>query len=291
VQIFAAYTIVVLIWSTTPLTIQWSSQGLSFLFGVASRMVIGVSLLLFLHLILRKKIRWDKSAMHMYLVGGVALWIAMSCVYWAAQYIPSGWISVLFGTTPIVTGVFAMLWLNEKAFTLIKLLGLLTGIFGLAIMFFSGTQQADVSVFGIFLVLIAVTSHGSSAVWIKRINAELDGMTATTGSLLVATPLFAFTWWIVDGTWPNVIPIKAGAAILYLGVFGSVIGFTLYFFLLRSVSPHRLALITLMTPVIALLLGQWTNQEAVTLSVWIGSAVILLGLALYEWGDAMFSSA
>jgi drug/metabolite transporter (DMT)-like permease len=215
----------------------------------------------------------------------------MSCVYWAARYIPSGWISVLFGTTPIVTGVFAMLWLNEKAFTPIKLLGLLTGIFGLVIMFFSGTRQADVSVFGIFLVLIAVTSHGSSAVWIKRINAELDGMTATTGSLLVATPLFISTWWIVDGTWPKVIPIKAGAAILYLGIFGSVIGFTLYFFLLRSVSPHRLALITLMTPVIALLLGQWTNQEAVTLSVWMGSAVILLGLALYEWGDAIFSSA
>jgi drug/metabolite transporter (DMT)-like permease len=45
-----------------------------------------------------------------------------------------------------------------------------------------------------------------------------------------------------------------------------------------------------MTPVLALMLGQWVNQEVVTTSVWIGSGIILLGLALYEWGDEIFSS-
>ncbi|RUM93447.1 MAG: EamA family transporter, partial [Thiothrix sp.] len=97
-------------------------------------------------------------------------------------------------------------------------------------------------------------------------------------------------WWTLDGVWPTSIPIKTAAAILYLGIFGSVIGFSLYYFLLRSVSPNRLALITLMTPVIALMLGQWVNQEIVTTNVWIGSGIILLGLALYEWGDNVFSS-
>jgi len=290
VQILAAYAAVVLIWSTTPLTIQWSSTEVNFLFGVASRMVIGVTLLLALHLILRKRIRRDRKALSMYLAGGLSLWIAMSGVYWGAQYIPSGWISVLFGTTPIVTGLFAMLWLHENVFTSLKLLGLITGIFGLVIMFFSGSLQTDASVLGIILILVSVITHGSSAVWIKRINAGLDGMTATTGSLLVATPLFVLNWWLLDGVWPTSIPIKSAAAILYLGVFGSVIGFTLYYFLLRSVSPNRLALITLITPILALMLGQWVNQEVVTTNVWFGSGVILLGLALYEWGDEMFPS-
>jgi drug/metabolite transporter (DMT)-like permease len=290
VQILAAYAAVVLIWSTTPLTIQWSSVEVNFLFGVASRMVIGVSLLLCLHLMLRKKIRRDKTALHMYLAGGFSLWLAMSGVYWGAQYIPSGWISVLFGTMPIVTGLFAMLWLNENIFTPVKLVGLITGIIGLGIMFFSGSMQTDSSILGIILVLGSVISHGSGAVWIKRINAGLDGMTATTGSLLVATPLFVFTWWILDGSWPQSIPIKTAASILYLGVFGSVIGFTLYYYLLRCISPNRLALVTLMTPIIALMLGQWVNQEIVTPSVWVGSGIILLGLALYEWGDGVLVS-
>ncbi len=289
-QILAAYAAVVLIWSTTPLTIQWSSVGINFLFGVASRMVIGLTLLLCLHVILRKKIRRDKTALHMYLAGGISLWLAMSGVYWGAQYIPSGWISVLFGTTPIVTGLFAMLWLKENSFTPVKLMGLITSITGLGIMFLSGRLQTNASISGIMLVLGSVITHGSSAVWIKRINAGLDGMTATTGSLLVATPLFILTWWILDGVWPNTIPITTVAAIVYLGVFGSVIGFTLYFFLLRSVSPNRLALITLMTPVFALMLGRWVNQEVVTTSVWIGSGIILLGLTLYEWGDDLFTS-
>jgi drug/metabolite transporter (DMT)-like permease len=118
----SAFIIVILIWSTTPLAIQWSGQNVSFLFGVASRMSIGLVLILCLHAMLRKNIRRDRTALTMYLVGGVSLWVAMTCVYWAAQYIPSGWISVLFGTTPIVTGFFALLWLDERIFTSFKLL-------------------------------------------------------------------------------------------------------------------------------------------------------------------------
>lgn len=282
----AAFAAVVLIWSTTPLAIQWSGRDISFLFGLAGRMVIGVGLLLCLHFLLQKKIRRDSAALRMYIAGGVPLWVAMSCVYWAAQYIPSGWISVLFGTTPVMTGLFAMIWLNERVFTPFKLLGLMTGVLGLGIMFYSGNLQADFATAGITLVLISVAFHSASSVWIKRINAGLDGMTATVGSLLVATPLFVLTWFMVDGEWPGLIPVKAGAAIIYLGIFGSVIGFALYFSLLRLVSPNRLALITLIAPVIALLLGHLVNHEPVTVSVLLGSGIILLGLAFYEWGDA-----
>ncbi|HIA09196.1 MAG TPA: EamA family transporter, partial [Chromatiaceae bacterium] len=100
----AAYLAVILIWSTTPLAIQWSGDGPGFLFGVAARMVVGLSILLAGMRLLRVDFPWDRASRRVYLVGGVPLYLAMTSVYWSAQYIPSGWISVIFGLSPIFIG-------------------------------------------------------------------------------------------------------------------------------------------------------------------------------------------
>lgn len=284
----AAYLGVVLIWSTTPLAIQWSGRDVSFLFGLMSRMVIGIILMIALHLLLKRRLRLDWPAWRIYLSGGTGLYAGMTCVYSAAQYIPSGWISVIFGATPLVTGVMAMMWLNERAFSASKILGIALSLSGLVVIFHSSQALAGSASLGVVLVLSAVFFHSLSAVWVKRLNPGLDGFTATSGSLLVATPLYIMTWWLIDGTLPESIPARAGTAILYLGIFGSVIGFTMYFFLLRHLAASRMSLITLMTPVLALWLGQWMNGEMITLSITVGTTIILSGLACYEWGDTIF---
>ena len=284
----AAFTIVVLIWATTPLAIQWSGQDINFLFGLGSRMVIGLVILLSLHLMLRKPVRMDVPALQAYLAGGLGLYLAMSCVYWSAQYIPSGWISVIFGLTPIVTSIMAAVWLSENAFTPAKLLGKFLGIVGLAAMFINNSHYSALAPFGIILVLASVFSHSASAVWVKRLGTELDGMTITTGSLLFATPLYLITWLFFDGQWPDNIPERASAAIIYLGVIATVAGFVLYFYLLRKISAHQTALITLITPVIALWLGHWLNAEVITPAVIAGTVLILFSLISHEFGDELW---
>ena len=283
----AAFTAVVLIWATTPLAIQWSGRDVSFLFGLSSRMVIGLVILLALHLLLRKPIPLDSQAQRVYLAGGLGLFTAMTCVYWAAQYMPSGWISVIFGLTPIATGVMATIWLNEKTFTAAKLFGKILGITGLAIMLLNKGDYGVLAPLGIMLVLASVLSLSASTVWVKRLGADIDGMTVTTGSLLVATPLYLITWQIFDGHWPQSIPLLAVVAIVYLGVFGSVIGFVLYYYLLRRISAHQTVLITLITPVIALWLGHWLNNEIITPTVIVGTGLILLSLLSHEFGDSL----
>lgn len=283
-----AFTTVVLIWATTPLAILWSGQDVNFLFGLSSRMVIGLVILLSLHLILKKPVRLDAAAQRVYLAGGLGLFLAMSCVYWAAQYIPSGWISVIFGLTPIVTSIMAAVWLSENAFTPAKLLGKLLGLTGLAMMFINNGHYSVLAPFGIVLILASVLFHSASAVWVKRLGTELDGMTITTGSLLFATPLYLLTWLLFDGQWPDSIPIKALSAIIYLGVIATVVGFILYFYLLRKISAHQTALITLVTPVIALWLGHWLNAEVITPAVIAGTALILFSLVSHEFGDELW---
>lgn len=279
-----AYLSVILIWSTTPLAIQWSTFGLHFLTGVTARMLIGILVIALLFLVTQKKLVISLAALRVYLAGGLGIFLAMSLVYWSAGFIPSGWISVIFGLSPIFTGIMARLWLNEDALTTPKLIGMLLGLLGLLIIFGEGIEGFPDSKTGVVLALISTMIHSASGVWVKKLNHSLDGLSVTFGSLAVAVPLYILSWLIfVNDPPPSFPPAQAILAITYLGVFGSVVGFSLYYFLLARMAAGRIALITLITPVLALMLGHVVNNEPLTTAVYAGTALVLSGLAIYEW--------
>ena len=280
----AAYIGIIIIWSTTPLAIKWSAEGSGFLFGVSSRMLIGVAVSTLIMLLLTRKIAWHREAVKTYVAAGVAIYGAMTSVYWGSQYIPSGLISVVFGLTPIATGVLAAFWLNERSLTLSKLSGITLGIIGLVMIFNSGIQLGEDAFYGIAAVLFAVLLHSASAVWVKSISSSLPALDVTNGGLLIAAPLYLLTWWLFDGNWPEQVTDRAWLSIVYLAVFGSVLGFIMYFSVLKHIDASRVALVTLITPVLALLLGTTLNNEQIDVIVWLGTTLILMGMALYQWG-------
>ncbi|RRQ22458.1 DMT family transporter [Thiohalobacter thiocyanaticus] len=283
----AAYLGVILIWSTTPLAIQWSGEGGGFLFGVTARMLLGALLCLALMGALSIPLPRHRRAWTAYLAAGVGIYAAMLSVYWAAQFIPSGLISVVFGLAPIVTGLMAALWLEESAFTPGRVLGMLLGVSGLAVIFEVGGSLGDQAVYGIAGVTLAVVLHSASAVWVKRIDAGLHPLSQTGGGLLVAAPLYALTWGLADGGLPMGVSERALMSIGYLALMGSVLGFMLYYYALKHLPATRLALIPLITPVLALLLGALFNGETLQPRMLLGVAVVLAGLMAYQWGDRL----
>ncbi len=282
-SIQAAYLSIILIWSTTPLAIQWSTEGTGFLFAVTARMLIGVVICLLLMMVFRVKLPLYREARLTYFAGGLGIFGAMSCVYWGALYIPSGLIALLFGLQPIITSLAAAFWLNERSFTLNKVLGALLGLLGLVAIFGSGLSAGAHVGAGVGVVLLAVVLQSVSLVWVKRIGADLPALSVTSGALLVAVPLFALSWALVDGTVPESLVPRAGWSIVYLGVFGSVVGFNLYFYIIKRLEAGQTALITLITPVSALMLGHVLNGEKIQSAVWIGTVCILCGLMLHQW--------
>lgn len=283
----AAYLGVILIWSTTPLAIQWSSHGVGFLFGLTARMTIGAVLCALVLLVLRQPIAWHEAARRTYLFAGMALYSAMMCVYWAAQYIPSGLVSVVYGLTPIVTSIFAALWLGEREFRWHKLIGVGCGITGLVIIFHPSGSIDHRTALGVSGVLLSVIIHSASMVWVKRLAAGVSPVAVTGGALWVALPLYLATWFVFDGQLPQLVPSRAGSAIIYLGVMGSVVGFVLFYYALKHVSAGGMALLTLITPVLALAMGHWLNGEVIALETLYGAGLIMLGLALHQWGGRM----
>jgi len=280
-----SYLTVILVWSTTPLAIKWGAEGFGFSFGVLSRMTLAFVVCFAIVKILKIEMPWHKSARRTYFGTGIAFYSMMSLSYWGSQFIPSGLISVIFGLTPIVTGVLAAVWLKEKSLTPVKLTGLLFGFSGLYFIFGVADGLGTSAIYGIIGILLAMTCHSISIVWLKSRQSDLRALTITTGGLLYALPLYLITWIIVDGSIPNEFPMRAVVSTIYLGVIASVLGFVLFIYVVKKVEASRVALITLISPVFALMLGTFLNDEAITFSTYMGTAIITIGLLIYQYGS------
>jgi drug/metabolite transporter (DMT)-like permease len=226
-----------------------------------------------------------RKALLAYVAGGLSMFCAMALTYWSSQFVSSGMIAVLFGLSPLITSLGAALWLEEEALTPNKLAGMVMGLIGLFLVFRGGLGVGAGAAAGLLALFLAVVSQSLGLVWLKRINDDSPPLAMTLGILVVALPLFFVAWWFVDGHVPTSMPERAVAATLYLGVFGSVLGFALYYYLIKNMEAGRIALITLITPVMALLLGHGLNNETVLPQVWLGTASIVLGLCLHRWGE------
>ncbi|MEY4684814.1 MAG: hypothetical protein RLZ25_1273 [Pseudomonadota bacterium] len=282
-RILLAYVVLVLLWSVTPLAIKWSGEGPGYLFGVTGRMVTGL-MALFVYLgVTRTAMPCDRQALWTYLAGAVQIFGSMVLTYWASQHLPSGWISVVFGLTPLLTAPLAAYFLGEKSLSLRRLLSYLLGIGGLGLMFHSALHFSESASLGIVAVLSASLFQALSAVWVKRLQRGLGAMVQVAGSLCIAVPLYLGVFFVFDGNWPQNIPDRALYSILFLGLIATTLGFTLYFYILRNLQAGRVSLITLLTPMLSLYVGDLVNHEPITPSVYGGTTLIVSALVLYEW--------
>jgi drug/metabolite transporter (DMT)-like permease len=287
VRIFLAYISVILIWATTPLAIKWSGEGPGFLFGATGRMTVGVVCVFFVLGLLRKRLVWNRKTLQAYLAVAVQIYGSMLAVYWAAQFIPSGWISVLFGLSPLMTALIAAIWLGERSLTPGNLLAYVMGVGGLFVMFGSALQLGHDAALGVAGMLVSVFLQSTSAVLIKRVNTNVSALSQVAGGLLLAVPAYLITWWAVDGHWPAELPVTSFASIIYLGVIATTIGFVLYYYLLIHLAPARVALIALVSPVMALMIGHLINHEPLTMKVMMGTSLILAALLMHEFFDRL----
>ncbi|MBS1159283.1 MAG: family transporter [Proteobacteria bacterium] len=290
-SVSAAYFAIILIWATTPLALQWSTQGVDFALAVFVRMLIGVVVAGLAVLVWRIGLPLHGRARKAYLVAGLGVFGAMVLTYWAARYVHSGLISVLFGLSPLMTGILAALWLGERSLSPLRLVGMVLAACGLATIFIHGDSLGDEhALAGLAALLGAVFIYSGSLVWLKQIDDDSPPLATTVGSLLVSLPLFGLVWLASDGHLPAMVPPRSGAAIVYLGIFGSVIGFALYYYVIKHLEASKVALITLITPVLALLLGNLLNGESIGLRLWLGTGLILFGLSVHQ-ADALLQPA
>ncbi len=279
-----AYLGVVMIWSTTPLAIKWSGETMSFIAALGSRMALGAVVCTLLLVLGRQTVPLNRAALASYgsaLLGVVG---AMSAVYWSMQYIPSGLVSVVFGFAPILSGLFARWILGEAFFNRGRLFALVVSLAGLGLVFEGELHLRGESWPGLVAALLATALFSLSGVLVKRTSARLTPLAHTTGSLWFSLPFFALAWYLLDGQIPTAVSLKSALAVSYLALAGSVVGFLLYFHILQRLPAAKVALVPLITPAFALMLGALLAGERINASTIAGTVLILLGLTIYLFG-------
>lgn len=285
-RILVAYVSVILIWSTTPLGILWSSETVHPTFAVLMRMVIALLLGSIILRLWRIELPKTNSAIRLYCYSGIGVFGGMLFSYLSAQYISSGLMSVIFGLAPIFSGILAQRIIAEPKFDRLKKIALTIALLGLLIVCYDSLVISNASVLGVVYVLIAVMFFSLSAVLVKSIQISIHPVATTVGALLFSTPLFLLVWLVFDGSLPyQQWKARSLWSILYLGIVGSLIGFLAYFYILQKLNASTVALITMVTPIIAMSLGAYLNKELITDNLVMGAISVVCGLSLFQWGE------
>ena len=281
----AAYLLVVIIWSTTPLGIVWSSESIDPSLALLLRMAIAVVLGWPLMKLMKVELPWTPSALRVYLYSSLSLSVGMLFCYLAARHISSGLMSLCFGIAPILSGLFAQRLIGESKFSALKKVALFTALSGLAIVCLENVNGGGSNALGLLFISVGVITFSLSGVLVKSVPIQLHPISTTIGSLLVSMPFYFLFWFAVGGeTTPELWSNRAIGAVIYLGIFASLVGFLAYFFILQKLPATTVALVVMITPVLSTALGIWVNDEHFSMNLLAGGILVILGLALFQFG-------
>lgn len=283
-QIAVAFITVVIVWSITPLAVKWSASNYP-LSSALLRMLLGIAFCGAIVFLRREGFAFNRETLPIFIAGGISIFTGLSLMYIASKWIPSGWIAVVFGLSPLMTGLFSIIVEPEDRFTTQKVIGLLLGLIGLLFVFRTGLSFDQDALKGVSLVFISVIISSASSVLIRHLghNVSLSGLQTTVGSLAIALPLFIVATLMFEPVSSISFTKKEILSIIFLGIIGTGVGFTLYYYLLRKIPASKVALVALITPITSLLVGNWFNNEEIVASIWIGGILVCLGLLLYQY--------
>lgn len=273
-----------LIWGSTFVALKTGLEGTPPLLGVALRHLVG-SVILFL-LVFRRKdpIPLDRLAIRQYLtVGLLNFSLSYSLTYFGTQFIYSNIASLLWASIPITTAIVAHFALPGERLTMLRGIGIMVGFGGVILIFAGyGLGESKNLILGMSLVMAAVLAGTWPSVYLKRrparanpivLNAVatgIGGLTTLAGSFALETPS-RMVW----------SALNIGI-ILYMAVFGTVLAWVAWFYLLQRVEVVKLSFVGFIAPVIAMFMGMIILGELLPSTVYLGAFLVLFGIFLTD---------
>jgi drug/metabolite transporter (DMT)-like permease len=205
--------------------------------------------------------------------------IPFSLIFWGQQAIGAGLASILNATTPLFTVLVAHVFTADERADFSKIVGVLCGMSGVAVMIGSDVAQGlGGNLWAELAVLAAALSYGFAGVFGRRFRAQPPLMVAS-GQLTGSTCLLLLPVLLLDQPWQMVVPsFHVIGAIVALALLSTALAYVIFFRILRRAGATNLSLVTLLIPVSALLLGIAFLDEVVEPHHLIGMGLIGLGL-------------
>ncbi len=279
-RMVAAFFCIYVLWGTTFLAIRIAVEEMPPLFAAGMRFFIaGVALYAFMRFkghVQPTLVQW-RNLVIMALLMFVAEY---GPLFWAEKYVPSGIVSVLAATLPIITMIFEILVLRQQKFSSTFLISTFLGFAGVAILLLHGSGES----FGVLPCL---------AILAGAITWSLGSVLTRSMDLPKARPLTAGAAMMIGGAILLVISALLGEmnplphitsrgafALLYLIILGSLVAFTAYVWLLGHLPASRVASHAYVNPIVAVALGYFAAGEPVTSRTLAGTALVLISVFL-----------
>jgi drug/metabolite transporter (DMT)-like permease len=280
VKVLIALVTLYLAWSSTYLAIRISLEDFPPFFTAGFRyMVVGAGMYFYL----RYKgagvpgwPQWMGSAA----VGAFLLLGGTGGVVYAEQWVGSGMAALVIATTPLWTVLFAGIWKQWPQRS--EWIGLALGFAGIVLLNIDGDLRAHPA--GAALLILSAASWAFGSVLSLRLSLP-SGMMASAVQMLSGGALVLVVGLVSGERFPANVSTRSACAMIYLALFGSLLGYTAYTFLLKNVRPALATSYAYVNPVLAVLLGVWVAGERITGTGVIAMFVILTGVVLVIAGQ------
>jgi drug/metabolite transporter (DMT)-like permease len=271
------------IWGSTWLFIKLGLEDLPPFTFAGIRFVIAVAILSSIIAMRRLSLPKTSRDWLLLMVSGVlAFCVNFGLLFWGEQYISSGLAAVLQSTIPAFGLVIAHFYLPGEQMTPAKILGIVLGVIGVAVIF---SNQLDVAgpraLAGCAALVVSSVGAAYSNVLVKTYGKHLNPAILAGGQMffgLIPLLLIGIPW---EGSPLNFrwTPM-AVVSLFYLAVVGSVVAFLLYYWLVQNMDVTKTMLIALVTPVVAVTLGMLVLNEELHWRTLLGGLMIISGIGI-----------
>ncbi|MGH1336199.1 MAG: EamA family transporter [Aureispira sp.] len=279
--IIGAFIAIYIIWGSTYLFNKIIVQELPpFLLAGIRFVAAGVLIFLFTFATGKFKRSTKKQLINSAIVGLLFLAIGNGCVVWALQYIDSGFTALLISTQPLLL-IFMLFFIEKKPLLPKSLLGAALGMLGIYLLMNQDTISLSTEkLWGVGAVVISLVSWGYGSIFVSKADLP-EGSFVNTGYQMLFGGLMMLVISVV--LQEPITPLltmsnKAVYSMVYLIIFGSIIAFTAFNYLLLSVSPEKVATSTYVNPIVALYLGSLVLEEVISYQSMIAAAILLTGV-------------
>lgn len=289
--VIGAFFAIYVIWGSTYLAIWYAVAAIPPLYTAGFRHLIAGSLLLAWALAKGQRPTWPQIKASI-VIGFFFFLLGHGTLHWAETRLPTGLAALIIASEPI--WVYLMACAAEKRWRMNGqlLAGVVIGLGAVALLLGREVLNAGREVFmGAVAVLVGAISWSVGIIYSRRSDLSGSPLLLSSLSLLAGSAMLLTTGTIAgeaSGFHFANVPLRGWLALGYLVIFGSVIAFTAYNWLLEHYSPTLVATHTYVNPIVAVLLGWWLANEHVSINVMMSGAMVVAAVFLVDRGMARF---
>ena len=280
---YLVYVLICLIWGSTWIAIKIGLTDAPPFYTSSLRFLL--SLVILTTIVAVKKYPYPKGFKNLFSLGAPGFYmygISYALVYFSETYIDSSLAAVLFGSYPFFVALLSISQLKGEKLSVIGWLGLVVGLAGVILISYDSFQTSKDLFLGTLLLLGGAAAAAYGMVLHKKKFSDRNIVVSVTVQMMFGGALLVLGALLFESASDFSVSPESVGSIIYLAVFGSVVTFLGYYWLLARARAVTVSLIAFITPLVAIFIGVAFFDESLSLRIALGAVLILSGVLLVE---------